>query len=165
MLTSDGGRWGAPVGHKYLPWALGVQENLGGLASHHPPEERTVEATALRTGCTGWALRSVCHPVCPPQNTCPFLALALGSFSVYSSPSVPCSQQPRASSEHTSAGVCRNEQAGEGEGICSSVNNYLVSTLCGPGRRGAYSVGQRRPRARKYPDKYTAPCPEVKVLR
>lgn len=67
------------MGHKYLPWALGVQESLAGLASHHPPEDRTVEAAALRMEYTGWALRrSVGHPVCtrqhwaaPPSTRCP----------------------------------------------------------------------------------------------
>lgn len=31
----------------YLPWALRVLGALAGLVSHHPPEERTVEAAAL----------------------------------------------------------------------------------------------------------------------
>lgn len=61
------------------------------------------------------------------------------------------------------AGVCRrNGWAGEGEGIHPSLNNYAVGTLCVPGRRRACSVGQRRPRAKKYPDKCTAACQKVK---
>lgn len=51
---SAGGRQGElQTRHKYLPWALGVQEILAGLGFHHPPEERAGEAAALRCGHTG----------------------------------------------------------------------------------------------------------------
>lgn len=145
--------------HKYLPWALGVQGTLAGLASHHPPEERAGEAAALRHAHTGWAPQVAAgHLTCTFQHTCVLLARALGSSSLSSSSSVPCPHQPRASSEHAPAAGCRrNGRTSEGEGICLSVNNYSVSTLCRPGRRGPRSVGQRRPRAKKYPDKCTVP--------
>ena len=48
----------------YLPWALGVQRALEGLVSHHPPEERTVEAAAFRLARIGWVLwQSAGHPL------------------------------------------------------------------------------------------------------
>lgn len=98
-------------------------------------------------------------PFCTPQHTCPLLAPALGSSSLFSSLALPCPQQPRASP----AGMCRRKGwAGEGEGIHPSLNNYAVGTLCVPGRRRACSVGQRRPRAKKYSDKCTAAGQKVK---
>lgn len=70
------GQMGAMGGgrHRYLPWDLGVQEVLAGLASRHPPEERAAEATALRPGHTGRLWPSL--PPCAPLHTSPLLAPA-----------------------------------------------------------------------------------------
>lgn len=44
MGTEGGVRQGALWGrHRYLPWGLGVQGALAGLASRHPPEERAAD--------------------------------------------------------------------------------------------------------------------------
>lgn len=152
-----------------IPWALEVQGTLVGLASRHPPEERVVEAAASDLDTlvgTHWQHPSVlpstavhsCHQHCSyrdGQLLPPLLApLGQGWGQVYFCPLRPPAQgQPRM----VSAGVCgRSGWAGEGEGIRPSVGNHLVSTFCGPGRQGPCSMGQRRLRAKKSPEKYIA---------
>ena len=117
----------------YLPWALRVLGALAGLVSHHPPEERTVEAAALNlhtlAGSSGSQLaipplHSPAHQATPGSSTWSYWVGAAplspprpSRAGVGSDP--PLSLVPT-SPEHTLAGVCRrNGWVGEGEGIHS----------------------------------------------
>lgn len=98
------GKWEAGVlwaRHRYLPWGRGVQGALAGLASHHPPEERAVEAAALRPGILALTVS--------PTPCSPALQPCAGNSTGHTGSGQGWGRSPRASPEHVSAGAHRRK--------------------------------------------------------
>ena len=111
--SQRGGKGPSGGRHMYLPWALGVQGALAGLASHHLPVEREAEAAALRPGIPAL---DVSPTLCSPAHQS-----SAGTNTGHTGSGQGWGRSPRASPEHVSAGVCRRKADGQVEerGICS----------------------------------------------